>query len=242
MKRILLPAVLGVVIAGLLVYIGFLLWENKFILNQPLITEQSDISAHTVIKQVLPIGEYASLAYHYTSVVKNVNARDIRGWTIPFTTRRYIFTYDGTMKLGIDGTKIRIDVPANGADTGIAAGTSLPVIRIAFPEIVILSHEIMDDSIEVFEQSQTIFNEIKLADAFNVTAERKREMEEKVMASDVIKEAQVSVEQQFGTLLRNLPGIRDNYELEFVWQDTNPEESPGGPAGLRQEPAVSSGG
>jgi len=227
MKRFILRAALVCGAIGLLIYSGVLLGRKKSGPAVPLITEKSEVSAHTVVKEVLPIGEYASLAYRYTSVVKDINARDIKGWVIPFTTRKYIFTYDGIMKLGIDGTRILVEeeerpVAADAAGGGTAADSgaaaALPVITVRLPPIKILSHEIIDDSVEVFEQSQTIFNQIKIEDPFKVTAERKREMEEKVMSGDVVKEAQTSAEQQLGALLRNLPGIRDKYEIVFVWQ------------------------
>jgi hypothetical protein len=234
MKRTILVLVLIALIAGLILVVGFLLGgRNLGLSGFKIITEQPEVSAHTVVKEVLPIGEYASLAYHYTSVVKDINSLDIRGWTIPFTTRKYIFTYDGIMKLGIDGSKIRVEdpVPGTAQPQGAAPvqgaaqpqGTTqvqggLPVIRITLPPVQILSHEIDDRSIEVFEQSQTIFNEIKIQDAFKVTAEQKREMEEKVMASEVVEESRNSAEQQFGALLRNLPGIRGSYDIVFMWE------------------------
>jgi len=201
--------------AALLMMI-FLLFKERISSGfSQLVTDKSETSVHTIVKEILPIGEFASLAYHYTSVVKDVNTKDINGWNIPFTTRKYIFTYDGTMKLGVDGTLIKVE-------EGEAGESGLPVIRVVLPPIKILSHEIADNSIEVFEQSQTIFNEINIQDAFRVTAERKREMEEKVMAANVVKEARASTEQQFGSLLRALPGIRGNYDIEFVWQDLLP--------------------
>ncbi|MDR2143269.1 MAG: DUF4230 domain-containing protein, partial [Treponema sp.] len=132
------------------------------------------------------------------------------GWTIPFTTRKYIFTYDGIMKLGIDGTMIRVEEVPDSAES--------PLIRIILPPIRILSHEIDDESVEVFEQSQTIFNEIKIEEAFRVTAERKREMEEKVLDSTAVDEAKSSLEQQFGSLFGGIPGIKGSYDLAFVWE------------------------
>jgi hypothetical protein len=207
-KRFLLPAVLIIIIVALLLAVGYLLKGRQLGLPVPESLTRSEISAHTVIKEALPIGEYASLAYHYTSVVKDINSKDLNGWTIPFTTRKYLFTYDGIMKLGIDGTKVRVEeVPG-----------SLNVIRIILPPIQILSHEINDDSIEVFEQSQTIFNEIKIEEAFKVTADRKREMEEKVLSGSAVDDAKASLEQQFGSLLRGIPGIKDSYDLVFVWE------------------------
>ena len=200
MKKFLLPAVLLTIIAGLLVVVGLLMGraiKNPFRLAGPLVTEKVERSTQTVIREVLPIGEYASLAYHYTSVVKDINARDFNGWTIPFTTRKYIFTYDGIIKLGIDGTQIQVEEPEEAESAGeTAAGSAantaaagLPVIRIILPPIKILSHEIIDGSIEVFEQSQTIFNEINIAETFNVTAERKQDLERKVMSGAAVKEA-----------------------------------------------------
>jgi len=217
MKRTVLPIILIIIIVGLLAVIGLLLGEGKFGFNLlPKIEEKSEISAHTVVKEILPIGEYASLAYHYTSVVKDINAKDIKGWTIPFTTRKYIFTFDGKIKLGIDGNKIHVEEV-------IEEDAEEPLIRIYLPPIKILSHEVIDDSIEIFEQSQTIFNELKIADAFNVTADRKHEMEEKVMSGEAVKEAEISTEQHLGTLIKSLPGIKGKYKLEFVWQNENGE-------------------
>jgi len=219
MKRILSTLLIIILGAALLMMI-FLLFKEKISSGvSQLVTNKSETSVHTIAKEILPIGEFASLAYHYTSVVKDVNTKDINGWNIPFTTRKYIFTYDGTMKLGIDGTQIAVE-------DGEKAESGLPVIRVVLPPIKILTHEIADNSIEVFEQSQTIFNEINLQDAFRVTADRKREMEEKVMSDTIINEARASTEQQFGSLLRALPGIRDRYDIEFVWQDLLPVEEP----------------
>jgi len=202
-RRFVFPAVLLAIIAGLLVVVGLLLNSDK--------AGKTEISTHTVVKEVLPIGEYASLAYRYTSVVKNISAKDFSGWGIPFTTKKYIFTYDGVIRLGVDGTQIQVDEEAKS------------VIRITLPPIKILSHEIVDNSVEVFEQSQTIFNEIKIAETFKVTADRKQEMEEKVMGSSVVKEAQISMEQQLGALLKGLPDIQGRHEIVFVWKDTQPK-------------------
>ena len=219
MKRFILPIILTVIIAGLLVVIGLMLGGKNFgVKFLPKIEDKAEISTHTIIKEILPIGEYASLAYHYTSVVKDTSVKDIKGWTIPFTTKKYIFTFDGRIKLGIEGNLIRVEevLPENDS-------AEKPLVRIFLPPIKILSHEVMDDSIEIFEQSQTIFNQIKIADAFHVTAERKHELEEKVMAGTVVREAEISAEQQLGALIRSLPGIKGKYELEFVWQNASGE-------------------
>jgi hypothetical protein len=224
-KRFLLPAVLVIVIAALLLTVGYLLAGGRLGFPVPEVIARPQISAHTVVKEALPVGEYASLAYHYTSVIKDINSKDLNGWTIPFTTRKYLFTYDGIMKLGIDGTRIRVEEVSGSVNDaeGNPGVAHRPMIRIVLPPVQILSHEIDDDSIEVFEQSQTIFNEIKIEEAFKVTADRKQEMEDKVLGSTAVDDARASLEQQFGALFRGLPGIRGSYDLAFVWEAPEPE-------------------
>ncbi|MDR2767649.1 MAG: DUF4230 domain-containing protein [Treponema sp.] len=217
------------IIAALILAAGYLLGAGKSPgLRPPALETTSDISAHTVVKEALPIGEYASLAYRYTSVVKDVSAKDLNGWTIPFTTRKYIFTYDGIMKLGIDASQILVEeTPPTGAgDTK----SGPPEIRVILPSVKILSHEIIDDSIEVFDQSQTIFNQIKVDEAFRVTADRKREMEEKALASDAVDDAKASLAQQLGGLLGGLPGVKDKYSVTLLWREDIPSGDGGAPA------------
>ncbi|MDR2048701.1 MAG: DUF4230 domain-containing protein [Treponema sp.] len=218
MKHSLLPVVLIIIIVALLLAVGYLLGGGRLGLPLPEIAARQQVSAHTVVKEALPVGEYASLAYHYTSVIKDINSKDLNGWTIPFTTRKYIFTYDGIMKLGIDGTRIRVEEASDPAGG--------PLIRVILPPIQILSHEVDDSSVEVFEQSQTVFNEIRIEEAFRVTADRKREMENKVLSGGAVDDAKASLEQQFASLLRGIPGIKGNYDLAFVWEVPEPESGP----------------
>ena len=198
-RRIVFPAVLIAIIACLLMVIGYLLAGKE--------AGEPEVSVHTVVKEVLPVGEYTSLVYHYTSLIRNVNAKDIKGWKIPFTTKKYVFSYTGAIKLGVDGTRIQVEQEGDS------------VIRLVFPPVKILSHEVLSGSIEVYEQSQSIFNEIQIAEAFKITEDRKLEQEEIVMGSTVVKEAQDSMEQQIGALVKSLPGIHDRYDVVFTWQE-----------------------
>jgi hypothetical protein len=48
-------------------------------------------------------------------------------------------------------------------------------------------------------------------------------MEEKVLSSSAVDDAKASLEQQFGSLFRGLPGIWEAYDLAFVWEAPEPE-------------------
>ena len=236
MRRIVFPTSLILIIAALLVIIGYLLAGKT--------EKEPEIAVHTVVREVLPVGEYTSLVYHYTSLIRNENAIEIQGWTIPFTTKKYIFSYTGAIKLGIDATQIQVEqVQQQGKEA----------IRITFPPIQILSHEVLGATVEVLEQTQNIFNPVQISETFKITEDRKIEQEEIVMDSTVIKEAQESMEQQIGTLIRGLPGIQHRYDVVFSWQEAkkptreqgaapqaSDDKKPADTPGVVEEPASTS--
>jgi hypothetical protein len=42
-------------------------------------------------------------------------------------------------------------------------------------------------------------------------------MEEKAQSEGVFEEARHAAEQQFGDLLKNLPGVKNEFIIEFIW-------------------------
>ena len=73
------------------------------------------------------------------------SSNDFYGVKIPFTTKSFILTYDGTVKAGVD---------LDGAEVSVSGTT----VTITLPEAEILSHEIDEDSMEVFDEKTSIFN------------------------------------------------------------------------------------
>ncbi|MDR3299443.1 MAG: DUF4230 domain-containing protein, partial [Candidatus Accumulibacter sp.] len=80
--------------------------------------KSAQASVRTAIKEMLPIGEWACLAYYYTNVVTDVDQREIFGMGIPGTTKKFIFSYDGVIKLGVDTDGIMIEEGAADPVTG----------------------------------------------------------------------------------------------------------------------------
>ena len=120
------------------------------------------------------------------------SSNDFYGVKIPFTTKSFILTYDGTVKAGVD---------LDGAEVSVSGTT----VTITLPEAEILSHEIDEDSMEVFDEKTSIFNPFTVEDFTSFQSDQKAAMEEKALSRGLLAEARAkavsSVEQLFAAAL-----------------------------------------
>jgi hypothetical protein len=166
---------------------------------------------HISIKEILPISEYACLVYRYSAVNKHSDSLPFIKWNMPFTEKKLIFSIDGTIKLGIDGKHIRIE----------------PLVKkivVHLPPIKILSHEIHPETAMIYDEKNNIFNHYTAKDHFRIELSHRNTIEERLFSNDdVFAQAQEAAQMQFGSLLQNLPGVKDVYRIEFEW-DSNKEQ------------------
>lgn len=178
-------------------FFGGVKFQNRAVANsEPIIF--SDLIAN----KLTGISEYSSLEYLYTNVGKFEDQGDFYGWKVPLTTKSFIITYDGVMKMGIKGEDIHIDVEGNQ-------------IIVAIPPAEILSHEIKEETVEVFDQTRNIFNQIRIEDYTNFAVDRKKEMEKKALENGLLEEAQERAEQQLTLFIRSIVGADGDYEITF---------------------------
>ena len=120
------------------------------------------------------------------------SSNDFYGVKIPFTTKSFILTYDGTVKAGVD---------LDGAEVSVSGTT----VTITLPEAEILSHEIDEDSMEVFDEKTSIFNPFTVEDFTSFQSDQKAAIEEKALSRGLLAEARAkavsSVEQLFAAAL-----------------------------------------
>lgn len=73
-----------------------------------------EISAVVLEGQLSQISELASISYAYTNMGQFANSNDFYGMKVPFTTKKFILTYDGVIKAGIDLSQARVTVDGQG--------------------------------------------------------------------------------------------------------------------------------
>lgn len=195
-KRVLLIFAAVVVIA--VAFIGGLVFQNKASAGSV-----QNITSDLIANQIASISEYASLEYRYTNVGKFEDCVDFYGWKIPWATKSFIITYDGAMKLGIQGKDIFIEVHKSE-------------IRIKLPPVQVLSHEIYEDTLEVLDQTKNIFNQIQIEDYTTFATDQKKEMEQKTQENGLFLEANERAEQQIEVFLKSTMDTRDEYTVVFI--------------------------
>ena len=119
---------------------------------------------------------------------------------VPFTTKSFILTYDGTIKAGVDLDGAAVDI----------SGTT---VTVTLPEARILSHEIDEGSVEVFDEKTSIFNPFTVEDFTSFQADQKAAMEERALSRGLLEEARSKAVSSVKQLLA--AALPDTYTVEI---------------------------
>ena len=138
--------------------------------------------------------ELVTVAYYYTSMGRFENQVDFYGWKVPFTAKSFIVSYDGVIKAGVDLSQVQVEVD----EIRQAVTVRLPASRI-------LSHEIPEDSIEVFDESDNLFNRITIEDYTGFTLDQKKAMEQRAEDNGLLTSADEKARAAVESLLTLLP-------------------------------------
>lgn len=139
------------------------------------IRQSVELDAVVLENQLSEISELASVSWSYTNMAQFESSNEFYGMTLPFTTKKFILTYDGEIKVGVNLQKAVVDV----------SGTE---VTVHLPDAEILSHEIDEDSVEVFDEKTSIFNPFTVEDFTAFQADQKTAMEKKALAKGLLKE------------------------------------------------------
>lgn len=144
-------------------------------------------------QQLMDVKELTTVEYNYTTMGQFENSTDFYGMKVPFTTKKFIVSYDGTIKAGVDLANIEIDV-------------SETVITVTLPKAEILTHEVDEGSFQIYDEKNGIFNKIKLEDYNRFQLEQKKTMEDKALGSGILTESYDNAQ----NIVRNIIQIATN--------------------------------
>lgn len=149
-----------------------------FLLGGALAGQESEpeITSALLGQRLAEIQELATQEYHYTNMGRFQNQLDFYGWKVPFTTKSFIVAYDGVIKAGVDLSQVEVTVQDK-------------TITVTLPEGKILSHEIDENSLEVFDETKNIFNPIRIEDYTGFTADQRASMEERATEEGLLTAA-----------------------------------------------------
>lgn len=184
-----------------LIYLVLLLalLAGSFVLGAVL-THQEDaapvITADLLGQELRDVQELATVEYHYTNMGRFENQKDFYGWKVPFTTKSFIVAYDGVIKAGVDLS-------------GLQCSVSGQSITVTLPQAKILSHEMDEDSLEVYDETHNIFNPIEIEDYTSFTADQKTSIENRAVENGLLTAAAQRAESSIRSLISLLPGAEE---------------------------------
>lgn len=162
------------------------------------------LSSITVENQLQQISQLATIRYSYTNMGQFENSNEFYGIKLPFTTKRFIVAYDGTITAGVDLSQAKVTITDQK-------------VTIALPAPQILSHEVDPNSLEVFDETTSIFNPITIEDYTGFQADQQGVMEEKAIQGGLLTQAKDQAEAAIGGLIT--PLLQEGQTLEITVAD-----------------------
>ena len=164
-RLILIVVVLCILLAC---FAGGALWSQR--------RTRTEITSDLISQRLNAISELATVEYYYTNMGKFENQVDFYGWKVPLTKKSFIVSYDGVIKAGINAANLKTEINGN-------------TITVTLPPSEILSHQIDDDSLEIFDESKNIFNPLRIEDYTSFSADQKAGIEQRAIDNGLLVEA-----------------------------------------------------
>ena len=202
-RRMRLRTRLLLVLAAVVLVCGAMLAAFLLGLRQGGQEETPVITSDLLGERLRSAQELVTVAYYYTNMGRFENHVDFYGWKVPLTTKSFIVSYDGVIKAGVDLSGVEVEVDEAGKS-----------VTVTLPDSGILSHEIPEDSIEVFDESDNIFNPITIEDYTGFTRDEKTAMEQRAIDNGLLTSADEQARSAVESLLRLMPGM-ESYQLNM---------------------------
>lgn len=163
--------------------------------------DTTKFSAVTVENRLEGVSELASVSYSYTNMARFENSEEFYGVKLPFTTKRFILTYDGVIKAGVSLKDAAVKVRGK-------------TVTVWLPESKILSHEIEENSVKIFDEKTSVFNPFTVEDFAAFQSAQKTVMEQKAQARGLLSQAEKKAADSVRLLLK--PALPDGWTLKVV--------------------------
>lgn len=161
----------------IILLIGLALFAAFFYGKKKMKSEmEPEITSSLIYNKLVSAKELTTLKYHYTNMGHFENQNTFYGYKVPFTSKEFIVSYEGLINAGIDLNKMKVNVGDKS-------------IEVRIPAAEILSHEIYEDSLKVYDERESIFNRIDIEDYNDFSKDQKSEIEKKAIKKGLLKEA-----------------------------------------------------
>ena len=176
------------------------------LMNTPAVinTISPKIELEVINADIQEIGELATVEYLFTDAAKYSESKQIKEWNIPFTEKSFIIKWDGVIKAGVDVSQIAVTLREMDA-----------VLLVKIPVATILSYSVDNDSVEMLDENNNVFNKISVNDKIKLDAATESAMKERAIENGLLEKAQTNAQTIISNLLNANPSINGKYIIQF---------------------------
>lgn len=186
----------ALIVAGLIIA-AFLYAKSIFDVE-----EETKISSETVESALKEAKELTTLKYHYKNIASFENSQQFQGMTIPFTKKSFLYTYEGEIHAGVDLEQAKVNM-----------NEEAKTINVTLPETKILSHDIDENSVMVYDEKNSIFNPLEMKDYSNFRKEEEAKVEKEAIDKGLLDEAKEQTLKAVKDILLLNPIIEEDYTV-----------------------------
>lgn len=188
---------------GLLALIVIIFGSYFIGMKGGLLKTETKVSSDIIKNQILSVKELTTLKYKYTNVGSFENQQEFYGMKLPFTQKKFIISYDGEVNAGINLEEAKVSL--NEADKKI---------NIQIPHAVILNHVIDEDSLTIFDEKNSIFNQLEIKDFSDFRKDEMKKVEKELEEKGFLQEADQKTKEAIVEILKINP-LLEEYTIEF---------------------------
>ena len=198
-------AVIGAIAIGL----GALAWATPVGNAIASVTSaKPEVNTTLIQDSFADMAELATESYSFTKVGKwSQPGTTVFGLQVPGTDAHYLITYTGEVKAGVkDASSIQIETDEDNH-----------VVTVTVPAVEVLSSSIDPNSIETYDQSYNIVNQIEVSEVTAFLADQEKVAAEEAVTKGVLDRAQHRIEELIKTQVKAVLGEQaSKYEVRVV--------------------------
>lgn len=162
------------------------------------------ITRNVLEEQISSLSELVTQKYMYRNASRQESDKTwLWGWTMPFSDTSLLATYDGVITTSIDLKGVKFNV-----------NELTKTITVTIPSSKIFDHNIPQETINVLEVKNNLFNQTTFNDYNKFISAEKSVMEQIAIDQGLLTQADEEAKNIIEAFLKTVPGI-DQYKLVF---------------------------
>ena len=161
------------------------------------------VTSRTVRLGLKDMGELATQAGYFTNVQVLEDSKQLFGHNVPLTKSKYIFSYDGVIKAGFDFQELEMQV-----------NEITRTIHVTLPEAKILNCEIDENSLQIYDATQSIFTPLSITDINESMIELKETVKTDAVNNGILENARENAKLLIRGFLAGCFDLQE-YTVEF---------------------------